>query len=315
MEQISVNIDPSVLTMQYQKMILKMQSQLEKEQALRKMKEAENSDLKKLLNNSSRQKNKKTAVQRREEQNAYQRRQLTGLKSNGVPIAHSGEGISSYAEYKLLSDYLWEIKQYKMWLLWNLGIATGLRISDLIQLTVGFFYYNGKFRERFPKVEKKTGKLNNILITDFMKEIIKKYLSVTGISSQSNDPLFPSREKFKYDFTLSEEENELRKIKKEKGYSAGLSQRLKKYGEQVGLRQKSSHSMRHSFANIVLALYNENGNSKNLNIVSGLLNHYDLKVTARYCDCFQSNMDMARIVVSDFLLGKTEIKELKSKEL
>ena len=314
MEQVSVSIDPSVLSMQYQKMISKMQSQLEKEQALRKMKEAENSDLKKILSSSCRQKSKKTAVQRREEQKAYQERQLTGLKSNGIPIAHSGEGISSYSEYKILSDYLWEIKQYKMWLLWNLGIATGVRISDLSQLTVGFFYCNGEFRERFPKVEKKTGKLNNILITDFMKEIIKKYLSVTGISSQSNDPLFPSREKFKYDFTLSEEENELRKIKKEKGYAAGLSQRLKKYGEQVGLRQKSSHSMRHSFANIVLTLYNESGNSKNLNIVSGLLNHYDLKTTARYCDCFQSDMDAARILVSDFLLGKTEIKDLKLKE-
>lgn len=309
MKQMSVRVDSSVLALQYKR----MQYQLEKEQALRKNKEDEISTLKQLLKDGSRQskQNKKNAIQRREEQEAYQRRQITGVKSDGVPIAHSGQGITSFEEYKILSDYLWKIKQYKIWLLWNLGIATGLRISDLIQLTVGFFFLDGKFRERFPKIEKKTGKLNNILITDFMKNIIQKYLSVTGISPMSNEVLFPSRKKFKYINTLSEEENELRKIKIEKGYAAGLSQRLKKYGEQVGLQQKSSHSMRHSFANIVMALYEGENGAKNLDIVSGLLNHYDLKTTARYCDCFQSNMDAARVLVSDFLLGKTEIKDLK----
>lgn len=308
MEQMSVRVDSNVLALQYQR----MRRQLEKEQALRKNKEDEISALKQLLKDGSHQgKLKKSAIQRRAEQEAYQKRQITGLKSDGVPIAHSGQGITSFAEYKMLSDYLWEIKQYKIWLLWNLGIATGLRISDLIQLTVGFFFLDGEFRERFPKIEKKTGKLNNILITDFMKNIIQKYLSVTGISPMSNEALFPSRKKFKYINNLSEEENELRKIKIEKGYAAGLSQRLKKYGEQVGLQQKSSHSMRHSFANIVMTLYEGENGAKNLDIVSGLLNHYDLKTTARYCDCFQSNMDAARILVSDFLLGKTEIKDLK----
>lgn len=308
MEQMSVRVDSNVLALQYQR----MRRQLEKEQALRKNKEDEISALKQLLKDGSHQgKLKKSAIQRRAEQEAYQKRQITGLKSDGVPIAHSGQGITSFAEYKMLSDYLWEIKQYKIWLLWNLGIATGLRISDLIQLTVGFFFLDGEFRVRFPKIEKKTGKLNNILITDFMKNIIQKYLSVTGISPMSNEALFPSRKKFKYINNLSEEENELRKIKIEKGYAAGLSQRLKKYGEQVGLQQKSSHSMRHSFANIVMTLYEGENGAKNLDIVSGLLNHYDLKTTARYCDCFQSNMDAARILVSDFLLGKTEIKDLK----
>ena len=122
MEQVSVSVDTSVLALQYQR----MQRQLEKERALRKNKEDEISVLKQLLKDSSRQseKNKKAAVQRREEREAYQNRQLTGLKSNGIPIATSGEGVKSFEEFKKMSDYLFEIKQYKLWLLWCLGTST-----------------------------------------------------------------------------------------------------------------------------------------------------------------------------------------------
>ena len=196
-----------------------MQYQLEKEQALRKNKEDENLTLKQLLKDSSRhnKKVKKSAVQRRKEREAYQKRQLTGLKSNGVPIATSGEGVKSFEEFKRMSFYLFKIEQYKFWLLWCIGTSTGLRISDLIQLKWGYFFLNGEFRERFPKVEQKTGKLNNILITEAMRVFITTYLNATKVAPNPEDLVFPSRKKFKYNPLLSEEENEIRKKEKEKG--------------------------------------------------------------------------------------------------
>lgn len=312
MEQITVSVDSSALALQYQNMISKMQRELEKEQFLRKNREDENETLKQLLEDSlnHNKKIKKTVAQRRKEREDYQRRQLTGLKSNGVPIATSGEGVRSFEEFKRMSDYLLEIKQYKLWFLWCLGTSTGLRISDLIQLKWGYFFLNGEFRERFPKVEQKTGKLNNILITEAMKTFVKEYLKVTNIAPVPDDLIFPSREKFKYNPLLSEEENEIHKRKKEKGYAGGLSQRLKKCGQEIGLQHKTSHSMRHTFASIVFSLYEGGENVGNLDVVSGLLNHYDKRTTARYCDRLQDEYDKARIVVSDFLLGKTEIKDL-----
>lgn len=310
MERVSVSVDTSVLALQYQR----MQRQLEKERALRKKNEDEISALKQLLKDGSHQskQNKKSALQKRKEQEEYQYRQLTGVKSDGVPIAHAGVGVVSLEEFRRLSNYLWDNNQYKLWLLWSIGTATCLRISDLIQLKWGFFFLDGEFRERFPKVEQKTGKLNNILITDYIKESIMKYLKVTKIQPKPNDYVFPNRKQFKYDSSLSDIENEERRIKKDKRYAANLSARLKKFGNEVGLDNKTSHSMRHSFANIVLTCYQGQATIKNLEIVSALLNHYSLKTTARYCDVMNNELDAARIVVSDFLLGKTNIKELKT---
>lgn len=308
-----MSISPTVLTLQYQKLISNMERQLKKEKELRIDAENEINKLKSVANQitTSSAKKKKLALEKRKEREAYQQRQLTGLKKDGIPIAHAGEAINSYSEFKALSDYLWGIKQYKFWLLWALGTATGLRISDLIQLKWGFFFKDGQYRERFPKVEQKTGKLNNILITEYMRWAIDEYLQITNIEPNTNDLLFSSRKRFKYDANLSEEENEIRRFKKNQEFAKSLSQRLRKYGEDVGLQHKSSHSMRHSFCSIVQCLYSNEYSIDTLETVSGLLNHYDLKTTARYCGLLEKQWDEARVKVSDFLLGKTDFDELK----
>lgn len=313
LDQLQVSVSPTALALQYQKMISNMQDQLKKEQELRVEAENEVNKLNDIIKQTatSTGRKKKSILEKRQEREAYQQRQLTGLKKDGKPIAHAGEAIQSYSEFKALSDYLWEIKQYKFWLLWSLGTATGLRISDLIQLKWGFFFKDGQYRERFPKIEQKTGKLNNILITEYMRQSIDKYLQITNIKPVPDNLLFPSRKKFKYDISLSEEENENRRFKKDQEYAKGLSQRLKRYGEDIGLQHKSSHSMRHSFCSIVQCLYNSEYNMDTLETVSGLLNHYDLKTTARYCGLLEKQWDEARIKVSDFLLGRTNVDELK----
>lgn len=307
-----VDIDAALLAKQYSKALQQMKAQLEKEKQMRERIEMENRVLTQAIPTLPIRRfgHLKTAVQRRQEQDAYQQRQLTGLKSDGVPIAKKGIGITSLDEFQLLKDHLWKQKQYKLWLLWCIGTATGLRISDLTHLKWGYFFLNGKFRERFPKVEQKTGKLNNVLITPFMRQSIMEYLQITAIKPKPNDFVFPNRQQFRVDPFLTDEENEMRRIAKDRRYSAGLSQRLRDKGKEVGLQQKTSHSLRHSFANIVMTCFAGSSKVQNLEVVSALLNHDSIKTTARYCDCLTTELDAARIAVSDFLLGKTKTKKL-----
>lgn len=310
LQKLQVSVDVEALASQYEQMISEMQTKLNYERELRLQAE---SDLCK-LKASCKIKKKKSAVDKRIEREAYQNRQLTGLKSDGIPVAKTAEGIQTYTQFKKISDYLYNNKQYSDWLLWSLGMATGLRVSDLTQLRWGFFFdsKDGSYRERFPKVEQKTGKLNNILITEFMKTVIDEFLICTGTTPIPEKLLFESREKFKYNGNLTEEENELRLIKKEKSYNAYLSKKLRLAGEQVGLSHKTSHCMRHSFVDIVQCLYDSGFNQDAFSLCNKLLNHSDMRTTMRYSGVLQRQMDDARKAVSDFLLGKTDVDELKT---
>jgi hypothetical protein len=44
--------------------------------------------------------------------------------------------------------------------------------------------------------------------------------------------------------------------------------------------------------------------------IQGLLNHSDQKVTMKYLGTYQAMFDRARIAVSDFVLGKTDVNEI-----
>ena len=45
-----------------------------------------------------------------------------------------------------------------------LGLNTALRISDILNLTYDMVYHNGKVRKHIVVKERKTGKLNHILL-------------------------------------------------------------------------------------------------------------------------------------------------------
>ena len=44
--------------------------------------------------------------------------------------------------------------------------------------------------------------------------------------------------------------------------------------------------------------------------VQGLLNHSDQRVTMTYLGSYQEMFDRARVAVSDFVLGKTDVNEI-----
>lgn len=72
------------------------------------------------------------------------------------------------------------------WLLFTLGINSGLRISDLLKLTVD----DVKGKERIVIREQKTGKIKDFPLSEVCKKAIHEYFKTTGITS---GVLFPSR--------------------------------------------------------------------------------------------------------------------------
>jgi integrase len=84
-----------------------------------------------------------------------------------------------------IKNYL-QVKNPRDHLLFTLGINSGLRISDLLQLTVE----QVKDKDRIKIKEQKTGKPKDYPIPDNCKAIIHKYLKTTGLTT---GPLFPSR--------------------------------------------------------------------------------------------------------------------------
>jgi hypothetical protein len=71
-----------------------------------------------------------------------------------------------------------------------------------------------------------------------------------------------------------------------------------------------SHTMRKSFANIAACVDKSSIDMNSITKLQGLLNHSDQRVTMRYLGTYQRMFDRARIAVSDFILGKTDVHEL-----
>ncbi len=75
----------------------------------------------------------------------------------------------------------------------TVGINSGLRIGDLLQLRVGDVRITPtQWRERLVVTEQKTGKRKDFPLSDRSKKILTVYLA-TRPDAQPSDPLFPSR--------------------------------------------------------------------------------------------------------------------------
>lgn len=75
--------------------------------------------------------------------------------------------------------------------LFVVGINSGLRISDLLQLTIANVIEQGKVKERIRLREKKTNKFKDFPLLDKAKKAIKDYLNTRNYTE--NEPLFVSR--------------------------------------------------------------------------------------------------------------------------
>lgn len=219
----------------------------------------------------------------------------TDFKSDGKRKAHAADAIRSYDDFKAIQQYYLNAGRVRDWAMWTIGVSLGLRISDLLSLRFGNLIDSDKktFKPRIQIYEQKTGKLNNILITESVIDAMTRYLDSIKWEFDLDGFLFPSRKT------------------KGKMYEECGWRILSEAGKALNLPLViGSHTMRKSFANIAACVDKSCIDMNAITKVQGLLNHSDQRVTMSYLGSYQIMFDKARIAVSDFVLGKTNVNEI-----
>lgn len=291
-----IGVDPKFEVLALRGRVKDLELQLEKERNMRLQLEIElhrvtedrDKNWKEVLSKEER------ARIRQQKQDEYAQRQLTHKKSDGNPIATPADGLRSFRE---IDDFLTHLKSsgrlgVRNWAMFRIGICLGLRMSDLIRIKWCWVLdENGNWRKRMPVVERKTSKLNNILLTEAVIQTLDEYRAWLGsyrledcvFAKTTGEPLSK-----KHASQILADANKVAKIE----------------------RHISSHTMRKTFANIVLACYDGSMEMEAVDRVRSLFNHNSLESTNHYLGIIQQKDDAARESVSDFILGKLEIDDL-----
>ncbi|MCM1334172.1 MAG: tyrosine-type recombinase/integrase [Bacteroides sp.] len=234
---------------------------------------------------------RRTKVEMEEFRNS--RGEYSEQKSNGVKKATKAETIRSYTDYQKMYEAL-RVKNPRDALMWTFGVCFGIRVSDICNLKWTYLLDDSyQFRERLKIREQKTSKIQDCLITEAIRTETTKYLNSIQWKINLQDPIFLNPTTGK-----SVSEKQFYKIIVDAKKRAGIDYHI------------STHSMRNTFANIVLCVDKSSINMNALTKVQALLNHSDVKCTMRYLGSLKDMLDKARNTVSDFVLGKTGVDVL-----
>lgn len=174
------------------------------------------------------------------------------------------EPIRDKAQIDQMYNCLYE-KGEKYALLFKFGLNTGLRISDIIPVTVNDIYYKGNFRKYFVLKEKKTGKEKKIKINHTLQEAIEAFVKNNQLTNESY--LFPSR----------------------KGKHIGRVQAyriLKNCANTIGLENFGTHSLRKTWG-----YWTYRASKYNIGLIMDTFNHSSPKITLRYIGINQDEKD------------------------
>lgn len=148
---------------------------------------------------------------------------------------------------------------YRDYFLFVVGINTGLRVSDIVPLTVR----DVKDKTHILLVEQKTGKRKEIKINPTLKKEIDKYIK----GKNNNDYLFPSRKGNK-------------PITTTQAYRV-----LVKAGEMADMDYIGTHTMRKTFG------YHYYKKYKDIAYLMEIFNHAAPSITKRYIGITQQEID------------------------
>ncbi|MBB6216643.1 integrase [Anaerosolibacter carboniphilus] len=157
---------------------------------------------------------------------------------------------------------------YKNYLLFVVGINTGLRISDILNLRV----YHVRNRTHITIKEKKTGKEKRFLINHQLRKDFEKYI----FNMQDIEYIFQSRK------------GQNRPISRVQAYRI-----LNKASDIVGLDEVGTHTLRKTFGYWHYQIY------KDVAILQEIFNHSSPSVTLRYIGI---NQDIKDKTIEDFYL-------------
>lgn len=225
---------------------------------------------------------------------AEEEKEYCEFKSDGKRKSRPADPIRSYDDFVAIQNYFLSRGKIRDWAMWTIGVSLGLRISDLLSLKIKELLNDDKsFRKRIVVVEQKTSKSNNCLITESVIDAATKYFDSIQWNFDLEDYLFKSNK------TKG-------KMYEEYGWKI-LSDAGKALNLPIVI---GSHTMRKSFANIAACVDKSNIDMNSITKIQGLLNHSDQRVTMRYLGTYQQMFDKARVAVSEFVLGRTDVNEL-----
>lgn len=166
-----------------------------------------------------------------------------------------------------------EIKAYlkatndRNYMLFMIGINTGLRISDILKLKVKDV--SGQY---ISMREKKTGKQKRMRITPDLKRALKHYLS----------------NKLEDEYLILSRQGKNQALSRSSAYRI-----LRSVAEQFGLDEIGTHTLRKTFG------YHFYQQTKNTALLMDIFNHSSEKVTLRYIGI---NQDMKDRAMSRFII-------------
>jgi integrase len=167
---------------------------------------------------------------------------------------------------KIIKDLL-KASSCRDYVLFTLGINTGLRISDLLSLKVSDVADRNRLKNRVSIRERKTGKIKDFPLGKTSKKALKEYFKV--LSPAPGCYLFPSRKGYNKPISRVQAYRVLNKACR----VAGLNERI------------GTHSMRKTFG------YHAYKMGMDLSVIQKLLNHSNPAVTLNYIGITRDDLD------------------------
>ena len=161
-------------------------------------------------------------------------------------------------------------KNVRDYCLFTLGINSGLRISDLLNLQIkDVIDQNGKIRDRIILREKKTNKTKDFPISDVARKAITEYLKIR---------------KFEFDepFFLSKKQNNGKApLQRDQAYKI-----INNAAREIGITEKiGTHTLRKTFG------YHAYKSGVSIEVIQKLFNHSTPSITLRYIGITQDDLD------------------------
>jgi len=158
-------------------------------------------------------------------------------------------------------------KSLRNYAIFVLGINSGLRVGDLLNLKVCDVFNGQKIKDRIAIREQKTNKYKNFPLSNTVKKALKEYFDSANLSP--DDYLFKS-----------EKGGKLSRIQ--------VWRILNGAAKTAGMNEKiGTHTMRKTFG------YQAYKNGTDIYIIQQMLNHSTPSTTKRYIGLSQDDMDRA----------------------
>lgn len=173
--------------------------------------------------------------------------------------------IKSREKIKNMCKYL-KLTNSRNYILFLLGIYSGLRISDILRLKVK----NVKNKTHFELREQKTGKIQRLIINDVLKKELKIYCQ----SMDNEDYLIPSR--------MLDKAGRQKPITRQQAYNI-----LKDLSDKFELENIACHSMRKTFG------FHYYQSTHDIATLQKIFNHSSPRETLIYIGVEQTEKDNA----------------------